>query len=65
MPHKSCLGQLVKYVGAPFGARVTDVNFTIVRLLPKKEYRIKAKHELNERVAREYELRPVDTDRRL
>ena len=61
MPHKFCLGELVKY----FGAQVADVNFTIVRLLPKKEYRIKAKHEPNERVAREYELRPVDTDRGL
>jgi hypothetical protein len=61
MPHKYCLAQLVKY----FGAQVAVVDFTIVRLLPEKDYRIKAKHELNERVAREYELRPVDTDRGL
>ena len=31
----------------------------IVRLLPETEYRIKAKDEPNERVARESELRPA------
>ena len=65
MSHKFRLGQLVKYVGAPFGAKVADLDFTIVRLLPETEYRIKTKDEPNERVARERELRPVDTDRGL
>jgi hypothetical protein len=63
MLHKFRLGQLVKYVGAPFGAQVADLDFTIVRLLPETEYRIKAKDEPNERAARERELRPaVDPD---
>ena len=64
MPHKFCVGQSVKY-SPPFGTRAAKGDFTIVRLLPEMEYRIKAKHEPNERVAREYELRPVDTDRGL
>ena len=66
MPHKFCLGQLVRYVSAPFSARGVKGDFTIVRLLPETEYRIKAKDEPNERVARESELRPAaDPDRGL
>jgi hypothetical protein len=59
MPHKFRLGQLVRYFGAPFGARAGDLEFTIVGLLPEASYRIKAVDEPNERVAREYELRPT------
>ena len=66
MSHKFRLGQLVRYVRAPLGAQVADVDFMIVHLLPETEYRIKAKEEPNERVARERELRPaVDSDRGL
>ncbi len=65
MPHKFRLGQLVRYV-PPFGIRAPNVDFTIVRLLPETEYRIKAKDEPNERVARERDLRPaIDPDRGL
>ena len=65
MPHKFHVGQLVRYF-PPFGVPTVKTDFTIVRLLPEKEYRIKAKYELNERVARERELRPVsDLDRGL
>jgi hypothetical protein len=65
MPHKFRVGQLVRYV-PPFGTRAPDVDFTIVRLLPEMEYRIKAKDEPNERVARERELRPaMDPDQSL
>ena len=47
-------------------AAKAGVDFTIVRLLPETEYRIKAKDEPNERVARESELRPAaDPDRGL
>ena len=65
MPHKFRLGQLVRYL-PPFGVRAAEGDFTIVRLLPETEYRIKAKDEPNERVARESELRPAaDPDRGL
>jgi hypothetical protein len=65
VPHKFRLGQLVRYV-PPFGTRAPNVDFTIVRLLPETEYRIKAKDEPNERIARESELRPAaDPDRGL
>jgi hypothetical protein len=65
MPHKFRLGQLVRYV-PPFGTRAPNVDFTIVRLLPEMEYRIKAKDEPNERVARERELRSTrDPDQNL
>jgi hypothetical protein len=59
MPHKFRLGQLVKYAGAPFGARAGRLEFTIVCLLPEANYRIKAADEPNERIAREYELKPA------
>ena len=59
MPHKFRLGQSVKYFGAPFGDRAGDLEFTIVSLLPEASYRIKAADEPNERVAREYELKPT------
>ena len=45
--------------GAPFGDRAGDLEFTIVTLLPEASYRIKAADEPNERVAREYELKPT------
>jgi hypothetical protein len=65
MPHKFRLGQLVRYF-PPFGAHAAKGDFTIVRLLPETGYRIKAKDEPNERVARESELRPAaDPDRGL
>lgn len=64
MPHKFRIGQLVKY-SPPFGIPTPKGDFTIVRLLPETEYRIKAKGEPNERVARERELRSsADPDRR-
>lgn len=59
MPHKFRLGQSVKYFGAPFGDRAGDLEFTIVTFLPEASYRIKAADEPNERVAREYELKPT------
>ena len=62
MPHKFRLGQSVRYSGAPFGDRASDLEFTIVGHLPEASYRIKAVDEPNERVAREYELRPADLE---
>jgi hypothetical protein len=63
MPHKFRLGQSVSYSGAPFGERAGHLEFRIVSLLPEGSYRIKAADEPNERVAREYELRPAaDSD---
>jgi hypothetical protein len=59
MPYKFRLGQSVRYSGAPFGDRAGDLEFTIVGHLPEASYRIKAADEPNERVAREYELRPA------
>jgi hypothetical protein len=58
MTHKYRIGQLVRY-SPPFGAPVAKGDFTIVRLLPETDYRIKAKNELNERVAHERELKPL------
>ena len=62
MPHKFRLGKSVRYSGAPFGDRAGDLEFTIVGHLPEATYRIKAADEPNERVAREYELRPADLE---
>jgi hypothetical protein len=62
MPHKFRVGQSVRYAGAPFGARAGQLDFTIVCLLPEARYRIKAAGEPNERVAREYELKPAHSD---
>jgi hypothetical protein len=63
MVHKFGIGQLVRYVGARFGSPESNIEFTVVRLMPEAEYRIKSEHEPTERVAREYELRSViDSD---
>jgi hypothetical protein len=59
MAHKYRIGQLVRY-SPPFGTPASKGEYTIVRLLPEMDYRIKSKGELNERVARERELRPLN-----